>query len=807
MKIFDSKWFSLVLAVMIFGLFLALFSGTKMLQNLEGTVIDLHFQLKTGRETKTIQEGAVLSHQNLKIAENILILGIDQRSLAEYGKWPFSRTRHAELINSFSRISDQANREQSLLLDVFFIEEDQNPTNDALLVNAIQESGKVFLETVMTAYGSMEDDDPLLPRQEALYEQFGAVSRVKGDWRGLPAHYGYEPPLEPYGRAAAGYGHANFLSDPDQVFRRQPLILRSSILLRTLRLDDLSPGFAVNEAVFERLAWQDDQGHYHDIENPLSATALEQLRVAMEKAAPLKIVDEDNDGVPDESFYIIRHFRDAFVPSITLSLALDYFNLTYDDIEVVIGSHILVPSPMVRDSDSGELVPYSLQVTPDEFDAAGNLIKEGSRQHLPEIKIPINENAQMLVNFMGPRSSASPDGRQTFPVRSYAAYANRDPGPDPSTWRRTLAVKDKILMVGAFASGMAEDEKPTPLGIMFGIEMHANALNTILMNNFLHQAPAWVDISILAAAILFIALISSRIPAAIAFIATIVLIIFYFFFSNYLFESRSYIINFSAIATSSIFTFISVVVYRVFTEEREKRQIRDTFGKYLSPKVVDQLSDNPPELGGIDKELTVFFSDIRGFTTLSENMTPQELVNHLNVYLTAMTDLALDYGGTLDKYMGDAIMCFWGAPLPQADHAVLACKCALKQMMVLEELNKGWPEAKRINIGIGLNTGIMTVGNMGSKMRMNYTLMGDHVNLGSRLEATNKEYGTRIIISEFTYAHVKDRFVVRELDNIRVKGKNKPVLIYELVDCLESIEPPVLGTARKSKKLVGVKEK
>ena len=300
MKIFDSKWFSLVIAVLIFGMFFALFSGTKMLQNLEGTVIDLHFQLKTGRETKTIQEGAVLSHQNLKISDNILILGIDQRSLAEYGKWPFTRTKHAELINSFSRISDQSNREQALFLDVFFIEEDQNPTNDALLVNAINDSGKVFLETVLTAYGSMDEEDPLLPRQEALYEQLGVVEKIQGDWKGLPAHYGYEPPLEPYGRAAAGYGHANFLSDPDQVFRRQPLLLRSSILLRTLRLDDLSPGYAVNEAAFERLAWQDDQGHYHDIENPISASDLARLQLKMEKDAPLKIVDDNYDGIPDD---------------------------------------------------------------------------------------------------------------------------------------------------------------------------------------------------------------------------------------------------------------------------------------------------------------------------------------------------------------------------------------------------------------------------------------------------------------------------------------------------------------------------
>ena len=212
---------------------------------------------------------------------------------------------------------------------------------------------------------------------------------------------------------------------------------------------------------------------------------------------------------------------------------------------------------------------------------------------------------------------------------------------------------------------------------------------------------------------------------------------------------------------------------------------------------MDQILENPPELGGVDKELTVLFSDIRGFTTLSENMTPQELVNHLNTYLTAMTDLILEYGGTLDKYVGDEIMCFWGAPIPQEDHAVLACKCALRQMEKLRELNGQWPETRRINIGIGLNSGVMTIGNMGSPGRMNYTLMGDNVNLGARLEGTNKQYGTGIIISEFTYGLVKDHFIVRELDNIRVKGKNKPVLIYELIDAIDSLDPPLLDTGKR----------
>ena len=144
-------------------------------------------------------------------------------------------------------------------------------------------------------------------------------------------------------------------------------------------------------------------------------------------------------------------------------------------------------------------------------------------------------------------------------------------------------------------------------------------------------------------------------------------------------------------------------------------------------------------------------------------------------------------------------MWFFGAPIPQDDHAIIACKCALKQMEALNNLNAGWPPEKRINIGIGLNTGIMTVGNMGSLGRMNYTLMGDNVNLGARLEGTNKQYLTHIIISEFTYGMVKDKIIARELDNIRVKGKNKSVLIYELIDCIDDYEPPAKEDDGKKK--------
>jgi adenylate cyclase len=561
-------------------------------------------------------------------------------------------------------------------------------------------------------------------------------------------------------------------------------VARSSRHVATLKLEELIPGYVLDRENYEWLGWTDTNGFEHNVPYPITESVLDALRQDMKKNAALREEDTDQDGNPDAYYYILRKYRDDFTPAVTLSLALNYFNKSYDDIEVILGKHVRIPSPRRYDSETQEWVPYRIPGTSDD---------------LTEILIPINENGEMLINFMGNPSSADIDGYRTFPVRSYATYASRTPGPDPGTWPRTWALRNKIVMIGAFTEGMADDQKPTPYGLMYGIEIHANALNTILMNKFLLYAPWWVNTLILCALTMGIAFMVSRLSPLWSGIAVIFIVLAYFLVTTTIFDTRAYILNFSLPASGVIFAFVGIVVYRTMTEEKDKRRIREMFGKYVSPEVVDEILNQPLELGGEDKELTVLFSDIRGFTTMSERMSPQELVNHLNVYLTAMTDIIHDYNGTLDKYVGDEIMCFWGAPLPQAEHAILACKCALKQMQVLGELNDSWPEEKHIHIGIGVNSGIMTVGNMGSLGRMNYTLMGDNVNLGARLEGTNKAYGTNIILGEYTCGLVKDRVVVRELDNIRVKGKNKPVLIYELIDVPEGLDVPKSNVKKRKK--------
>lgn len=804
-KILETKYFGFFIGLFVFALFAVLLwvAQFNLFTSLELKMLDIHFNFKDLRSTsRNIQEGVKVEARNPQISEDLLIIGIDFKTLSTFGRWPFPRYRHADLIDAFARIQNQEERERALFLDVFFIEPDERqPYNDVMLINSIKENGRVFLETVLDEVPPSSDiAEDFFTRQAILYENYGSVQNVQGPWRDMDYFLGLQPPLQPYARVTQGYGHANFIVDEDEVYRRQPLVAKSSVLVDAYRLRDVTPATPVEAENFERLAWFDMENNMHNVPYPHTPEVLENLRIEMEEKAPIKSIDTNEDGKPDESFYLVRKYKDFFVPSITLSLACEYFNKELSDLEVVLGQYIRIPNPQTFDVETQKWGPYRRTVKYAKYDKEGNLAAAAKTEPVDEILIPIDENGGMLINFIGKPSFSSPGAPQTFPVRSYSGYASRVPGPNPDNWPRTKAVGNKILMVGPFARGMAADQKTTPFGLMYGVEIHTNALNTILMNNFLNYAPWWVDALIAFGLIMIIAAITSRLSTIWSLVLVIVLVFVFFIGATLVFDEQEFIVNFSTPAIGMIFVFLAIVVYRIMTEERDKARIRAMFGKYVSPKVVDQILENPPELGGVDKNLTVSFSDIRGFTTLSESMTPQELVNHLNLYLTAMTDIILEYQGTLDKYVGDEIMWFFGAPLPQDDHALRACKCALRQMQKLNELNSQWPENRRINIGIGVNSGIMTVGNMGSLGRMNYTLMGDNVNLGARLEGTNKQYGTNIIMSEFTYALVKDKVITRELDNIRVKGKNKPVLIYELIDCIEGLDVPAAGDGKSKTK-------
>src|SRR5580658_3005378 len=383
-----------------------------------------------------------------------------------------------------------------------------------------------------------------------------------------------------------------------------------------------------------------------------------------------------------------------------------------------------------------------------------------------------------LINYTGPYGT----------YRHYSMWDVMTGAAPPDSFR------GKMVLVGATALGIG-DIRNTPFeGLYMGVEVHANIIDNVLHSgekgrSFLTRGSndEIIDLSfILLFGLAFGYLFSRATPlySTISMLATLAL---FGWFVYFMFADEGRWLSFVIPAATLAANYAAITSFRMIFEEREKRKIRKTFSQYLSPGVIKLIEKNPQRYirpGGEMKELTVMFSDIRGFTTISEGLTPDELVQLLNEYLGEMTDIVFETNGTLDKYIGDAIMAFWGSPYPQEDHAARSCSCALRMACGLATLNSKWQAAGRppISIGIGLNTGLVNVGNMGSARRLSWTVMGDNVNLASRLEGITKQYHVQIVISEATYRQVSSQFVCRELDKIRVKGKNLPVNIYELMD-------------------------
>ena len=457
----------------------------------------------------------------------------------------------------------------------------------------------------------------------------------------------------------------------------------------------------------------------------------------------------DPDGVNRKMPLLIK-FNGYYYPSIDLVLVMHYYGIGKEDLEIKMGEYIKLKN-----------VPLEKMAKPTEE---------------REIVIPIDKLGFMDINFIGGHGSY-----QNYPYY----YFHRDGSINNKSF------ENKIVLVAAHSStGIAADVHKSPYGTLFGIEHHANTLNTILNQDFIIKLSEWQNVIILLVIAIVFGLLLPRFSIIISVVFTGIVVIGYMVIAYVLFDIMNFICAFATPIIQMGTTFTAITTYKVLTEQKEKKFIKQTFSKFVSKSVVDELLKYPEKLklGGDKKILTVLFSDIRGFTSISEKVTPEALVDHLNEYLQEMTDIVISYNGTLDKYVGDEIMAFWGAPIPQEDHALRACKAAVEMMIKLHELNAKWLESGKpeLDIGIGLNTGDMVVGNMGSSSRMDYTLMGDNVNLGARLEGTNKVYKTNIIISEYTYEQVKEDILARELDLIRVKGKELPVKIYELIDIKSS---------------------
>jgi adenylate cyclase len=437
------------------------------------------------------------------------------------------------------------------------------------------------------------------------------------------------------------------------------------------------------------------------------------------------------------------------------------------------------------------VVPFDRSGKLEEAELYGSLEVQTIRLYLgvPSEQLTVNYNQTGIVSLQfGDKLQVKPDsiGRLAInyrgPERTYPYYSIVD------VVQRKLPAgtfKDKIVLVGASATGIGDLRTPPYGGITYpGVEVHANAIDNMLNHQALTRG-ATQELSDLALILFFgipvgiwMALVAPRwMWFGLSFLVPLALIDYGAFL-------RGWWLNFSVPALTLVSNVLLVSLYRALVEEKEKRRIRTAFGQYLSPEVIRRLLRNPKLVEPKKTEITVMFSDIRGFTTISENLDAQDLALFLNQYLSDMTGLVFEYQGTLDKYIGDAVMAFWGAPFEVDDHAISACNSALKMMQRVHEMQRQWQAQGKpqLDIGIGLNSGVASVGNMGSALRYGYTALGDTVNLSSRLEGLNKDYGTHIIVNETTYAATRGaNFVYRELDLIRVKGKTQPVMIYELI--------------------------
>ncbi|MFA7465258.1 MAG: adenylate/guanylate cyclase domain-containing protein [Syntrophales bacterium] len=616
--------------------------------------------------------------------EHVVIAAIDEKSLGELGRWPWSRTTVAHLVDALKRANAKA-----VGFDVVFAEADGSGGREfeeiALQVEriGIRDSR---LEGLIRAGKEKAGTDEALARsiKDAANITLGYFFHTM---QKDAAHMSAEAVREAENRISnSKYPIVQFGTTPD-----------ISMLVQAF-------GVVPNIQALSEAA--QNSGYFN--------------------AFP------DADGVLRWAPLVVRMGED-FYPSLSLSLLLPY--LDWPALSLELGQ------------------------------AGVDKVRIG------DTEIPTDESGRLLINYRGPAG--------TFPRYSAADIISGRTDPE--------LLKDRIVLIGATAAGIY-DLRVTPYSAVYpGVEVHANVIDNILKQDFIRR-PGWTGfLDLLSIAVFGMALgiWLPRVKAVPGFLGSAGLLLASVGANVFVFSRCNLWLNLVYPSLTMVMVYTGVTVYKYVSEERERKKIRHAFQYYLTSSVINEMLKDPSrlKLGGDKKELTVMFSDIRGFTTISEGLTPEELVELLNEYLTGMTEVVFRYDGLLDKYIGDAIMAVFGAPLSQPDHAVRACKAALGMMERLGEFQRKWKEEGKpaLRIGIGINSGEMVVGNMGSEMRFDYTVMGDNVNLASRLEGINKEYGTGIVIGESTHARVADRFICRELDSVRVKGKKLPVRIFELL--------------------------
>jgi len=426
---------------------------------------------------------------------------------------------------------------------------------------------------------------------------------------------------------------------------------------------------------------------------------------------------------------------------------------------------------------AGRFVP-SLGLAPFLAAHPGVLVElEDRRLRVGALSIPLDENGSAILRYRGPTQTHRAVNAAAVIQSELRLAEGQGPLVDPAFFR------DRYVFVGTTAPGLL-DLKPTPVGSVYpGVEIHATLLDNLLSGDFLRETGRGFKVLTVLfcglVAAVFGRLCRTGLQSGLAFVLVLPLPVL----AGLAGYRAGFWVEVAAPEAASVLSLVAAMVVNYATEGRQRRFLKNAFRHYLSPAVIDRLMREPGKLtlGGETRELTILFSDIQGFTGISEKLGPEQLTAFLNAYLTAMTDIILEEGGTLDKYEGDAIIAFWNAPLEQPDHAVRAVRAALRCRSKLAQMRPDLEERFGVSVHarIGINTGPVVVGNLGSEQRFDYTFIGDAGNVASRLEGINKQFGTEILLSEATFARLGGSFPAREISRVRVVGRNEPVRVFE----------------------------
>lgn len=606
--------------------------------------------------------------------DRVVIVDLDERSLEEVGRWPWSRNQVGELVQ---RLTDEY-QAAVVGFDVVFAEPDKS-------------SGLSVLEKM--AEGPLRHDRGYQTTLAGMRAGLDYDQRFADILKGRPVVMGY------YFSGQENAHKAGALPPP--VF---------------------PPGFFGQRAIVP-VVWKGYGGNLAD------------FQAAARTAGHFNPL-VDGDGVSRRVPLVVQYDH-AYYESLSLAM-----------VRVLLGGAGLRPG--YPDAVSG----------PEWFEISSPFGSLG---------VPVDENMAALIPYRGHERS--------FPYISAADVLKGRANPE--------IFRGRAVLIGTTAPGLL-DLRSTPVGATYpGVEIHANMIAGML-DGSIRQKPAFALGMEVLQMLIFGGMLAILLPLLSPLRATLLtlgVVVLLLGVDIWLWQSALMLLP---IASSLVLLGLLYAVnmsWGYFIESRSKRQFTELFGQYVPPELVDEMARNPESysMEGRNQELTVLFSDVRSFTTISEGLDPKELSQLMNEYLGCMTQLIRANRGTLDKYIGDAIMAFWGAPVDNPQHPRAAVLTALEMQRALRTLDepfkaRGWPQ---LHIGVGVNTGVMTVGDMGSPVRKAYTVMGDAVNLGSRLEGITKQYGVGVIVGEQTWQHLKDDMAFRELDRVRVKGKEEPIAIYE----------------------------